>query len=430
MLTIARIKTVYQHYQNHGFKSTVNFVLARLKNKVVVTTQEAPPVTQPYSSTVKQMLNARFGSCNPLRVYLIPRNGAKRLTMVTDSVNVGFYGGVGTAIIFAALLAEARQSRLRILTRADAPRPENVAHILAAYNIKLSYEIEFVFADPGKEIDIFDDEIFIPTIWWTTAATMASIRHDLIIWLLQDDERMFYPNGDDYLRCEQIIQSKTIRFVVNTKLLFDHLIHQFPQIEKNGLYFEPAFPPEIFHQRPKNPGDKLTLMFYARPNNVRNLFYYGLELIEEAITRGIIDLSLWDIILVGKDIPEFTFSEQYVPKKYENLQWKEYAKIIGQVDLGLCLMHTPHPSYPPLDLAASGAVVVTNGYGNKKNLEFYSKNIICSDLDKESMLNAFAEGVALATNFTVRKKNFQANTLEMDWRHSLSSIIKEYERTL
>ena len=53
------------------------------------------------------------------------------------------------------------------------------------------------------------------------------------------------------------------------------------------------------------------------------------------------------------------------PTVWSKLPWSKYAELVSTMDLGLCLMDTPHPSYPPLDLAAAGAVVVTNTHGSK-----------------------------------------------------------------
>ena len=87
-------------------------------------------------------------------------------------------------------------------------------------------------------------------------------------------------------------------------------------------------------------------------------------------------------------------------------------------------MYTPHPSYPPLDLAASGAVVVTNRFANKRSLDSYSQNIVCGDLDFESMLEALSTGVRLALDDTTRQANHQKSGLNRSWRTSTSGVIR------
>ena len=133
-------------------------------------------------------------------------------------------------------------------------------------------------------------------------------------------------------------------------------------------------------------------------------------------------------MLVGKDIPKLRFDNgRYTAKRLENLSWTEYAELAGNTDLALCLMYTPHPSYPPFDLAASGAVVVTNRFNNKQDLSGYSKNILCGDLQLESMLAAMASGVALATDATQRTSNYQSNLLGTDWKASFADVVQRFE---
>jgi WsaF, C-terminal domain len=255
---------------------------------------------------------------------------------------------------------------------------------------------------------------------------LQSVPSDNVIYLLQEDERMFYPFGDDRLRCETILRNRDIRFLINTKLLFDYLVHDgFDNIAAQGMWFEPAFPAQVFHPRTDDRGGKRKFFFYARPNNLRNLFYLGIEVIEQAIAQQVLDLEHWEIFLVGKDIPAVTFSGGYAPIKCENLSWSEYAQLVGTVDLGLSLMYTPHPSYPPLDLVASGAVVVTNRFANKRDLSGYSANLICADLNRDALVDALRQAVAIAMDSRVREQNYRNNGLLTDWQQALDGIIQQ-----
>ncbi|MEP6878275.1 MAG: hypothetical protein ABI865_05455 [Nitrosospira sp.] len=200
---------IFCYWRVYGTKALLHLVLRKLKTKWnsvgswFSVSEKRSNLSSEGSAT--KLAGYRFETCTPLRVYSLPLDTPSRLSIVTDSINNGsLYGGVGTAIIMGALLAEARQSRLRIITRMERVQPKNLEHILTIYGINLSHEVEFVFApfyNLKYEVDVFDDELFITTSWWTTIATMASVRHDAIIYLIQEDERMFYSYGDDHLRC-------------------------------------------------------------------------------------------------------------------------------------------------------------------------------------------------------------------------------------
>ena len=136
-------------------------------------------------------------------------------------------------------------------------------------------------------------------------------------------------------------------------------------------------------------------------------------------------------MLLGKDIPNIRLDDgRYSPRRLENLNWDEYADFVGRVDLGVSLMYTPHPSYPPFDLAASGAVVVTNRFGLKRSLEHYSRNILCGDLALEPMLEVLAEGITLASNPAARESHYRGNTLGTDWRQSFAQVVERFGRHL
>jgi hypothetical protein len=86
------------------------------------------------------------------------------------------------------------------------------------------------------------------------------------------------------------------------------------------------------------------------------------------------------------------------------------------MDLGLSLMASPHSSYPPLDLAAAGAAVVTNTFEPEKHsLGQYSANIICCDPDLPSLVAGIGQGAALAQDVARRSANHRQSTFLTDW---------------
>lgn len=421
----------------HGTRKLIVDSIARLRAR---TNGHAPygalslPAVETGWVNARELVRAHHSATFPLRLFTVPNGGSPRVSLVTDSINRGsLYGGVGTAMILASVIAESRGARLRIVTRTERAAAAGLEGVLKAYGLELSREIEFAHApcyDSGYDLDTFDGELFITTSWWTTASTLASVSADSVLYLLQEDERMFYPYGDEHLRCSKVLQDPSVRCVINTRLLYDHLVGSgLSHLTSSAMWFEPAFPPSLFHPRPRDDSRKRTIMLYARPNNSRNLFLFGLDLIETAITRGILDLEAWDIVLVGKEIPKIRFDDGgYSPKRLEYLPWADYAELVGRVDLGICLMYTPHPSYPPLDLAASGAVVVTNRCGLKQNLDAYSTNIVCGDLEMSSMLTALAEGIRLASSPEEREANYRASALGRDWQAAFAEVVRRYGR--
>lgn len=433
MFILEKLEKIRRYQRIHGTRQLVREIVARLTRRFLgpgYSVSGRLAVSEDHGwVNARELAKSRVQMCAPLRMFQVSGNPTGRVSVVTDSINRGhLFGGVGTAIIMAALVAQAAGARLRIVTRIERAQPVGLDTVLDTYGIALSHGVEFAYApfhDESYEIDCFEGERFITTSWWTTAATLGSVPSRQISYLLQEDERMFYPFGDEHLLCARVLANKDIRFVVNTRLLFDHLVASgLTNVADKGLWFEPAFPRDVYFPRPRAAGAKRKLLFYARPHNLRNLFYFGLEILEAAFARGIIDLRQWDVVLVGKDIPKIRLDDgRYTPERLENLDWPAYAELAGQTDLALCLMYTPHPSYPPLDMAASGAVVVTNTYGLKQDLSGYSKNILCGDLTLESMLETLARAIRLAGDDPLRGEQHRANGLGGDWKMSFAEVV-------
>jgi hypothetical protein len=347
--------------------------------------------------------------------------------MVTDSVNAGqLFGGVATALILTALLAQRTGRRLRIVTRTQAAAGENVAIVFRAHGIDWQENIEFVFADltdSESYVPINPDEIFVTTSWWSTASVQKSVPTSQILYLLQEDERMFYPLGDEYLACAEIMSDPQIRKVINCHLLHRHLVAD-GVIDEATPFFEPSFPKRIYFPGPTpTDGEKRNFFFYARPNNSRNLYERGVAVIETAIERGILDPAKWNIHFVGKDLQPMRLAGGVKPILLQNLAWEDYAAFVRSVDLALTLMYTPHPSYPPLDVAACGGVAVTNIFGVKTDLSAYSRSILCVDSDVETLVEGLRQGVKQALDPEGRRTALADSGIGRDWAASFAPVL-------
>ncbi len=390
------------------------------------------PAPLPLPVTVHQLVRDRFSYLSPLRVFTTPGLPERRLNLVTDSINSGsLFGGVGTSLILSALLARRWNAGLRIITRTQNSDKRNFEQVLGPNRIPIPEAVEFVFADikdPACEIPVSDGDVFLTTSWWTTWSVKQAINPARILYLLQEDERAFFPFGDDHLMASDVMADPAIQIIVNSKMLADHLIADgFENVRQTGLWFEPAWSQDVFYFDPNLPKPKKNFFFYARPNNIRNLFFRGIEVIEGAMVKGILAPSEWDFYFVGREIPNLALNG-VSPIRFENLAWADYGALVRKMDLGLCLMYTPHPSYPPLDLAASGAVAVTNRFGEKKNLDQYSENILCRDIGVESLIQGLAEGVQLASDPQTRLSHYQNNHISRDWAASFEDVLRRLER--
>lgn len=381
---------------------------------------------------VSDILKEYNNNCRPLQLIKLgeDKDHQKRINLVTDSIGAdSLLGGVATALIFVTLLCNKNNWKLRIITRTTACDPVDYKKFLKYQQIEIPQNgVEYVSdcVESDLKIKITDQDVFMATSWWSAQALLSSdyIKH--IIYIIQEEETFFYPYGDMHLWCKAIMNDDRIDYIVNSKLLFDYLKNEkYGKIIENGMHFEPAFPEYIYHPDEETFSSKkrYKLFFYGRPNNPRNLFYHGLEFLEVAIQRHIIDTDIWDIYMAGGAYPDFEFSNGYKPIINGRMSWEKYAQFARQIDVSFSLMYTPHPSYPPFDMLCSGAVVLTNNFANKNSLD-YSSNLIMADLNEESILTNLEKAIKLAKNMENRKQNYHCNNINREWGKALDNVIE------
>ena len=127
--------------------------------------------------------------------------------------------------------------------------------------------------------------------------------------------------------------------------------------------------------------------------------------------------------LAGSHLQPVTFSDGTQPGLLGKMPWHKYSEFIRAVDLGLCLMYAPTPSYPPLDLAASGGVALTNTFASKANPD-YSKNIVWAPADRVRLAEGLCRAAALAVDPDQRSRNYKENRLCRAWQESYAEILE------
>ena len=355
-----------------------------------------------------------------------------RITVLTDSVGPSsLFGGVGTSVILAILLANRFGATLRIATRTEDPDPSVVATLEQAAGVRLEGALEtaYIPVSSDQDLAVADNEIVMTTSWWTTRATLGStIDRTQVLYLLQEDERMFYAFGDERLMCSETLGERGIAVVVNTQRLLDHLgsPDNYPHLAEEAIALTPAFPGGLPRDGaelgPRTEG-KRRLFFYSRPENARNLFWRGGTVLSRAVEEGLLDPDEWELYLVGRRTPELTLPRDTKPHIVEGLNWLDYQSLVHTIDAALVLMDTPHPSYPPLDLAAAGVPVLTNAHGSKLDLSDYSANILTAPPTVEGLLAGMRRLLALSDDRAQRSANLRADGIQRDWNASLAPTV-------
>jgi SAM-dependent methyltransferase len=384
------------------------------------------PILDTSARTSQSILQRQNAAWAPLPIF-VDQRAPPTLTVLTDSVDPDrLFGDVATAMVVGVFVARRLKARLRLVTRDLAPDPGALGGILRAHRIDWDGQTDFVHLPSGDQrpVPLGDEDLVLATSWRTARAALGSVNPARVLYLMQEDERMFYPHGDLRLRCSELLSEPCLRVLVSTRQLFDHLANSsepLPHIRKHGLWFNPALPPFPRPNAPQPPtSGRQNFFFFAWPNNDRTPHWRGLEALHAAMKEGVLASDQWNIHFVGRELPDLELPGGVRPWVWPRLTWSEYVDLVSIMDLGLCPMDTPHASYPPLDLAASGAVVVTN----KKSFEQWSRNIIAAPSSVSALTDALRDGVKLSRNREQRFANCATDKIPREWEPELGPVIE------
>ncbi|WP_439668162.1 Glycosyltransferase [Cupriavidus necator] len=357
---------------------------------------------------------------SPAVVVLVPT--------LSDS---SLFGGVATALIFAALLSKKTGRDLRIVQTVVNGKASKLQGLFDKYQVSIdASDIEILSVAERRHnyygyLDLHPEDQLVVSAWWDATIAAALPLRRRFIYLVQDYEPIFYANGDTRLLAEHSYQSQRFVAVCNTHLMLKCIrdaavLHPLTPV----VSFEPAVA-RLAGTQGNLSGVKTrkTLFFYGRPGVERNLFHFGLRVLNEAFSRGVLDPEVWEIVMAGEtQVPNIQLECGAVVRNLGKLSLDEYDEVKRKTDLALSLMMAPHPSYPPLEFALAGAAVVTTAYGPKRDLSAYSPNIVCVEPELESMVGAI--GRAAAFPVAEREANAINTILPDNWVTSFQDVFE------
>jgi glycosyltransferase involved in cell wall biosynthesis len=287
-------------------------------------------------------------------------------------------GGPNTALLLAALLAESGEF-IRLISCDAAAEGEEAAlfpHMEKLLGRALARErIELVDGfDRSVPVMIGVNDLFLATAWWTAQIAKYAMQKTIFktfIYLIQDFEPILHEGSTFQARALETYGLRHIP-VINTRLLRDHLVSEQAGLYADAefaaaaLFFEPAIDRDFYFPELTKEAGKKTLLFYARPTIARrNLFEIGVVALRHAVASGLISTQEWDVWAMGEKLSPVALGNGVFLNPLPWMSFADYAKRVRSADLMLSLMLSPHPSYPPLEMAASGKMVVTNSFSVK-----------------------------------------------------------------
>ena len=349
-------------------------------------------------------------------------------------------GGPNTALLLAALLAEKGEWVRLIACDASAEGEEAALfpHMDGLLQRPVARDrIELVDAfDRTRPTAIGANDLFFATAWWTAQIAKYAVNKTVgktFIYLIQDFEPILHEGSTFQARALETYGLPHIP-VINTRLLLDHLVREStgcyadPKFSANALWFEPALDRSYYFPDLGQAGrsGKKTLLFYARPTVARrNLFEIGVVALRQAVASGVIDKDNWEVWAMGEKLAPVALGNGVFLNPLPWMSFDAYAERVRTADLLLSLMLSPHPSYPPLEMAASGKLVVTNSFSVKtaERMKAFSPNIIVAEPTAESVAAALENAAGRINAGLPSYDPSGAVMLPSNWDDSLGEIV-------
>lgn len=352
-----------------------------------------------------------IASTRPILSYP-SRNARPRLNLLVPTVNPHqTFGGLATAQkLFSDLMNElaADFDRRIIVTDADV--------LPAGYASLPDYKavpfIQSRDAEPmtivdanerdGGRLDLRSNDIFLATAWWTArfALDLECDRRRYFgnalpfVYLIQDDEPYFYGWSSQSALADSTYRhgERTIA-VINSEELFAVMTAQRQFLEAVCIPYR--MNEKISALLAPAPRERQILV-YGRPSVSRNAF----ELICDGLfrwqQRDPIRASRWRILFLGEEFEESWSYPVQNSRVGGKVSLERYADELNRSSVGISLMISPHPSYPPLEMAEAGLLAITNSYAGKDLRERFPAIVSLDRLEPSALADAIESSVERA----------------------------------
>jgi glycosyltransferase involved in cell wall biosynthesis len=305
-------------------------------------------LSDPYQSQAEYFLNSLP---HPRKFVQNHKSPIRRIAWILPELSSAGYGGIRTILRFADYLAERNiSSDFKI----NGPKVSPVIINEIIRDFPALSKAKFSYFVTGEILKLDEYDLGVATLW-TTAFHLAAASGNLKrAYLVQDFEPDFYPSGTMKLLAFHSYELG-LTHIANTRALADVL-------KNNGINstsFSPGVDKDIFNDmgRSDDATKPVRLFFYMRPNHLRNCFELNIEIIKRLKPRfgSAIEINCAGAYFNPKD-----FGIDGYINYIGMLPYEETGNLYKSIDIGVSLMASSHPSYPPIEMMACGVTVVTN----------------------------------------------------------------------
>jgi len=321
----------------------------------------------------------------------------KRINLVIPSINKEHhFGGVSTALdLFNAIASQTSENiHTRILLTDALPGRDDLAKFPKYHMVSFEkdsdeeHQLLPVVHKYQRNVFTSPEDRFLSTSWWTAYSTIHMVRQqsaemglqcNRMGYLIQDYEPGFYNWSSHFVLAESTYRSDVFTIpIFNSTFLRNYFNNKGYRFETTFV-FEPRLNPvlkQYLNLAGRTSRDK-RILIYGRPSVSRNCFTLIVEALKIWSTLEP-NLPEWEVVSIGESHKPISLGNGKVLRSLGKLSLEAYAEMLYRSAIGLSLMVSPHPSYPPLEMAHFGLLTITNSYANK-NLSCCHENIYSID---------------------------------------------------
>ena len=342
-------------------------------------------------------------------------SGVARLNLMLPNLSPSSeFGGITTGLdIFFSTVARLRERR-RCDVRVILSEPARDTDSSAAYRAAQRHgvdpgDVHFLLLPlEGGDITLRRGDVFFPFNWWCllnlralvdSQANMYGTARAPLVYMIQEYEPQFEPFSSAHMLARDAYSDRSrVWGIFNSSSLrnyFDLLGHRV----EHGFTFEPVINEALrpYLSRVNGNVRERRIVVYGRPGADRNCFpaiVRALRLWSERYP----EFANWELISAGTPHPAVDLGSGRRLASVGKLALPQYAELMLTSRVGIALMASPHPSYPPLEMAHFGLRTVTNDYTCKDLSEFHPNIISVESLTASALADAIAVAARRSSN--------------------------------
>ena len=336
-------------------------------------------------------------------------NGGVRLNFIIPNLTASLaFGGVTTGLDIFLKLALQISAKTPVNLRVILAEPDQATDPTIFTNraetagFPLQACEVFACGSNDCEIPVRARDIFVSFNVWMTLNLVPLLEEQMkafeqprlpLVFLIQEYEPHMYPFSSAHLLAREAYdRTERLWGVFNSSNL-----HNFYQTAghaaERAFLFEPVISEKLrphLVERVQKAERSKRILVYGRPTIARNCF----PAIQRGLRRWAADypeFQEWEVVSAGTQHKPLELGDGRALTSLGKLSLEDYAQLLLSSSVGLSLMSSPHPSYPPLEMAHMGLQVVTNGYQCKDLSTFHPAILSLDSISDASLANGLAE---------------------------------------